>query len=476
MNLDNIVSALKSANMIGIYMTTSDEKHRDAEYEKYMCIKLLCLDFSFAYNDPRWDRLHFYDETYVAANEMLLQMIEGNINNEHNNGFQFALELNEQPIWGGCYDCGMNEIENVPEHSRFMKNNNFKTRVKISGKKIAVMGDSIGNNNALFFAKAAGLDGNKLKRLVPDPKRHDRTWVNQGEEVGEGGYLSFLRLNSLFTGDNMARSEVDASPIQWSPDFYLEFGKTYGSPDVFIYQTPWPFMAGFSGENIKEINIGPEELGQIVNNAYQLLRAKTFIFLTIPVNNIAISDGFASLRKVNEVIRKFVRQYSPPSSSEGIQNVVFLDFEKLTDALILANAEVMSIPPEMAFSHLNTGVGVEDQFSAYYPQLTAMTCAGTTPPLNPLRVSSCPEYRTGILSRDGMHWCDKTTGPRITAGLACLIDCVPELSYNVEDDLEQLRKCEFTCNHFYMNMETVFVLDETTAEINSKQGHLESPR
>jgi len=81
-NLDNIVSALKAANMVGIYMTTADEKYSDAEYEKYMCSKLLCLDMSFAYKDPKWDALHFYDETNVAANKMLLQMIEGNPNND----------------------------------------------------------------------------------------------------------------------------------------------------------------------------------------------------------------------------------------------------------------------------------------------------------------------------------------------------------------------------------------------------------
>ena len=125
-----------------------------------------------------------------------------------------------------------------------------------------------------------------------------------------------------------------------------------------------------------------DKLGNIVEDDYyrvlevsrRMVNPRTVIFATSAINNNALKmDGFKSLRKDNEVLRQFVADYKIPYySNRGVQNVLLLDWEKLTDALVLANAETMNIPPEMAFKHSVSCEGLSKRHSftgnRYCPQ------------------------------------------------------------------------------------------------------------
>ena len=205
--------------------------------------------------------------------------------------------------------------------------------------------------------------------------------------------------------------------------------------------------------------------------------------MTSAANNNALNlDGFQSLRKDNDALRKFVDNYKTPPANQGVQNVMLLDWSKLADSLIVANAQTMGISAEMAFSHTVTCDGPSKRESWYpycpQPHLTAMVCSGTTPPSHPKTITSCPEDKRGRLSPDGLHWCSATTGPRSTGGILCLIHCAIDADESFEESNDErsqfLKSCQDRCNSLWMNMDSFFVEDESR-EDGSVLGHLEIP-
>ena len=164
-------------------------------------------------------------------------------------------------------------------------------------------------------------------------------------------------------------------------------------------RTPWPWMSKFGDTG----DITEGEYYRVLEVARRMVNPRTVIFTTSAINNNGISDQFASLRKDNEVVRQFVQHYQPPEHPEdGVQNV------------LLANAEAMGIPADMAFKHVLTGNGLSDKESftgvRWFPQLTAMACASINKPTHPKRIPTCMDGKRGRVSPDGMHFCDSTTG------------------------------------------------------------------
>ena len=143
---------------------------------------------------------------------------------------------------------------------------------------------------------------------------------------------------------------------------------------------------------------------KVLEVARRMVNPRTVIFATSAVNNNALKlDGFESLRKDNEALRRFVANYQVPYyANRGVQNVLLMDFERLTDALVLANAETMSIPPEMAFRHQVSCEGLSKGHAftgtRYCPHLTAMACAGTRAPNHPEVIQTCVEDKRGRIS------------------------------------------------------------------------------
>ena len=78
----------------------------------------------------------------------------------------------------------------VPHNSKFALNNNFHTMVDYNGLNVLIVGDSVGENMALFLANAhrdAGMDqmsiGDRIHFVSEsnlEGKTQDKIWVNEG--------------------------------------------------------------------------------------------------------------------------------------------------------------------------------------------------------------------------------------------------------------------------------------------------------
>jgi hypothetical protein len=69
-------------------------------------------------------------------------------------------------------------------------------------------------------------------------------------------------------------------------------------------------------------------------------------------------------------------------------------------------------------------------------------------------------------SRDGMHWCMETIGPRFSASVACLLGCIYNGDVGNQPDVSNdVRRCEMECNQRFMSLLPVddTWLDQDTA-------------
>ena len=81
----------------------------------------------------------------------------------------------------------------VPPNSKFALNNNFHTMVDYNGLNVLIVGDSVGENMALFLANAhrdAGMDQMSIGDRIHfasesnlEGKTQDKIWVNEGMSV-----------------------------------------------------------------------------------------------------------------------------------------------------------------------------------------------------------------------------------------------------------------------------------------------------
>ena len=314
----------------------------------------------------------------------------------------------------------------VPTGSKLQLNNNFTTVVKESNLNILFLGDSVGENMYLMLEQSFGLD--KDSRDVGAwgtnrrGKKQEKIFFNRIPSERGGGYIAFARILDMFHNAHQGSDWT-----QWDPQHFADFTAKHGKVDLIFYRTPWPWLTFVNKDIIG--NISTDDYTRVITVIYQQFQPRLGVIMaTSAVNNNAVHDDFVSLRKDNEVIRTFVNSYNPPLTSNGcVQNLVLMDWEKLTDSLVEVNAETQGIPAEQAFSHYVTGEAVPEAHiyspegtHYFFPQLTAMACAGSVglpdekqniSPSKPERidenrvhVGTCPALKRGTVSPDGMHW------------------------------------------------------------------------
>lgn len=254
---------------------------------------------------------------------------------------------------------------------------------------------------------------------------------------------------------------------QWDPQHFADFTAKYGKVDLVLYRTPWPWLTIVHKDIVGNISV--DDYRRTMDVISQQFQPRLGVIMaTSAVNNNAVRDGFVRLRKDNEVVRTFVNSYSPPVDG-GVQNLVLMDWEKLTDALIVANAEMQSIPAERAFNHYVTGEAVPEAHMHspegnryFFPQLTAMACAGTAELSDENRVGTCPAHKRGLVSPDGMHFCSSTSGPRTAGGFVCLTKCIlakenaKRRGDNRAKQFSDLQLCQDRCNRVFMSMDSSY--------------------
>ena len=371
----------------------------------------------------------------------------------------------------------------VPTGSKFQLNNDFTTVVKRSNLNILFLGDSVGENMYFMVEQSFGLDKDKRDVGAYGTNRKGKTqekiYFNQIPAERGGGYLGFARVLDMFQNIHQGTEWT-----QWDPQHFADFTAKHGKVDLIFYRTPWPWLTLVNKDIVGNISV--DDYTRTMDVIYQQFQPRLGVIMTTSaVNNNGVRDGFVRLRKDNEVIRTFVNSYSPPlNPSGGVQNLVLMDWEKLTDELVKANAQTLGIPAERAFSHYVTGEAVPEahMYSPegnryFFPQLTAMACATNVelsdeqnqavPPSHPTsidenRVGTCPDLKRGIASPDGMHWCSSTAGPRTSGGFVCLTKCIlakENASRRGDDRAKQfsdLRLCQDRCNNLFMNMDSSY--------------------
>ena len=371
----------------------------------------------------------------------------------------------------------------VPTGSKFQLNNDFTTVVKRSNLNILFLGDSVGENMYFMVEQSFGLDKDKRDVGAYGTNRKGKTqekiYFNQIPAERGGGYLGFARVLDMFQNIHQGSEWT-----QWDPQHFADFTAKHGKVDLIFYRTPWPWLTLVNKDIVGNISV--DDYARTMEVIYQQFQPKLGVIMTTSaVNNNGVRDGFVRLRKDNEVIRTFVNSYSPPLNG-GVQNLVLMDWEKLTDELVKANADTLGIPAERAFSHYVTGEAVPEghMYSPegnryFFPQLTAMACASNVkspdpdeknqaaPPshsasIDENRVGTCPDLKRGLVSPDGMHWCSSTAGPRTSGGFVCLTKCIlAKENANRRGDgrakqFSDLRLCQDKCNDLFMSMDSKY--------------------
>ena len=182
-----------------------------------------------------------------------------------------------------------------------------------------------------------------------------------------------------------------------------------------------------------------EYIKETVEVAYELFGVKAVIFVTVLFDNN--TGQLWRLERCNEMIRNFCHSWKP--QPDGVQHVLFLDYNRFMHDLIETNAlflgmNVSGDNDDYMMQHLAD----KTQFS---PSI-AHACAEL--PSDPNR-TAC--NRTAITS-DGMHPCMETLGARINAGVSCLLGC----AFNHDNiNATFVLGCEQDCNRRFMSLSPV---------------------
>ena len=319
----------------------------------------------------------------------------------------------------------------------------FTPKVSSMGLNVLYMGDSVGNQlyewmTELIKQSSQGTFLQSEKRGYHGPKNSKLSYGSHKFATEDGGVVSFIRSNGLVGQRNskLMKGHIDEEAVR----NLMAENKHY---DVLVHRTPWPHMTDVMG------NMDETYYADILQSAYDYFRIQTVILVTTPYNNNAYKR-LELLRKDNEVIRKFVKEYVAPADGSGVRNVLLMDFERFADMVMTANGKEMGIEPDMIFK--TSVIYKQPQITLYPAQ--AMLCAGDK---TSHETSEKCHQGYSSLSYDGMHWCPEV-GLRCTSTVLCLTSCI----YNHNDfhssrniPKEHQQECQDTCNDQFMSLKEI---------------------
>ena len=320
----------------------------------------------------------------------------------------------------------------------------FTPTVTSINVNVLFMGDSVGNQFYEWFTdiihkSSPTLFTNSGEQILVNRKR-----VLGSYRFGNGGgVVSFIRnmgmLNQRNDNPNLDRKgHLDENHAKILMD-------QFGHYDVLVYRTSWPHMSYLTG------HIQESDYLEVLKSAFAYFRVKTVILVTSPYNNNAYNK-VDILRKDNNVIRKFVKDYVPPADGSGVQHVILLDYEHWTNLILMMNGSNMGISPEDIFK---TSIS-KQPYNLHAAQ--AMICAGDS--ISPETSEVCLQGYSSY-SYDGMHWCPEMS-VRTTSALYCLISCL----YNHNDyhktfpvPKSDQERCQKDCNRQFMSLNEIRFTD-----------------
>lgn len=317
----------------------------------------------------------------------------------------------------------------------------FTPKVSSFNLNLLFMGDTVGSQYYEWMSKVM-VDSNGDSFGPYGPRVYDGRRLTAGSfKFENGGVISFFRNNGLLN-----RDFSDNSPFtkqgQLDETVVANMIKVVGKYDVMVHRTPWPLLPGFLVGNMNEAIYT-----RILETAHEYFGVKTIIFMTSKHNHNAYGR-VETMRKDNDVIRKFVQDYQPPADGSGVQHVLLLDEDRYANLLLMVNGMKMGLEPEEIFTNSLTKMPWNIR------PTQSMVCDGdfTSP-----QSSEVCEQGHSSLSYDGTMWCNEV-GVRSSSAILCLMSCI----YNPNDNhiafpvsKADQGYCQKKCNDQFMGLNEI---------------------
>ncbi|KAL7547422.1 hypothetical protein ACHAWF_010723 [Thalassiosira exigua] len=367
---------------------------------------------------------------------------------------------------------------------------NFTTTIS-TNLKLVFIGDSISEQLAESFDSTVLGDGFERNRMA-QTYRNGRGNINLHQCVSVaspirgGGVSAFWRIATLMSAstkeypylcEHRWRTWNERPALALLDHRYSDDGKSFdhryfhpkinetgtkdlpysvAAFDVVILRVPHGWL------KIKEIT--RERIIEAINLSNIYLGARTVIIATLPLNNNVLTpsdwDGVA---KINQMIRDVAHDWKPPNGHPGeVQWVLVQEFGNFTNQIVWMNAKHVGLTNSSTPDFSKGGwelAGVDfllKRLSAepFWSPSIAMVCAEPTYPTVNEKNEKVEDCIRSKISRDGIHWCVETLGPRYSASIACLLGCVHNGKEPTTDrrHRDMVMQCERKCNDQFMSI------------------------
>lgn len=349
--------------------------------------------------------------------------------------------------------------------------------------RILIMGDSVAIQLANVLEEALGIS--KASKKVLRISWGDFEGLAASGPTHGGGLVASWRITGMLRRDRENKTlpnspgggwvRSDATELQqfrWEPSSVAPISptltqnktnagklaaKTVGSFDSFIFRIPHGWI------DLDQIT--NDSLVETVSLASELFHTETVTFVNTPFsNNIKSAEDMLGRTRANKLVQDFAAAYNQQihlrflqegthRGTLGVQRIQILDFGRFTDEVIERHAGIAGFNTSDPNFLLERLTGIKRK----YPPSIAQSCSKKVSTLEKKCVLNS-------ISRDGMHWCMRTLGGRISAGLSCLLGCYHNrvtsststaVSVNYSKapvDHVETQYCEDRCNDQFMSL------------------------
>ena len=237
---------------------------------------------------------------------------------------------------------------------------------------------------------------------------------------GGGWRLSMVEQMKSFAWNETSFTADDAAPS----------AKQLGSFDVMMFRIP---QAWISLQAVNE-----ESLLETVLLSAGLFGVKTIILVDMPLNKLYTETS--ALAATNLRVRSFVDRWQARRSASPQVDVFLLEMGALVTQAGAYNAMRLGYDAN-AINYIAEQMPNDPLL---YPRPVATNCL-ERPQINETTGTFTDTCPLNMLFFDGLHVCMEAFGPRIVAGVGCIIQCAGK-----ERDLHH--QCEQDCNEKYMRL------------------------
>ena len=268
-------------------------------------------------------------------------------------------------------------------------------------------------------------------------------------QYADDGELSHRRFHSSHESSGLICSRKRNHHLCWEPE---PNQNSVGSFDAVVMRIPhgWLKLDEITQERIIEaINLSNEHLG-----------AQTVIISTLPLNNnVATSSDWEGIAKINQMVRDIARDWVQPKPGK-VRYVLVQEWGNFTNQILWMNAKhiQMTNSSKPDFSQSKWELPCADfllkrlSAESFWNPSISMVCAERTFSAVNKKNQEVEDCIRNKISRDGVHWCVESLGPRYSASIACLLGCVHNGDAPTSQDNSMVRQCEQKCNDQFMSI------------------------